>query len=574
MIVTRRDSLKLAGAALASAAAARAFAQDLTTDKLPPRMPLDEFVRDADLMKALIRGVRAMQARKPSDPLSWFYQAAIHGVTPAAVQIAAADDPDIAAVDQKKHWNQCPHFGQASANFLPFHRAYMHYFERILRAQTGEPRFALPYWDYAKAENYRFPREYGVTKLAAPIDGDDSNPLYHAERNVYFTDWEHWSGDNYPYSQLTPEAVDWSPARDCAAFFGLTEREGLAGAIADQNTSTRGRLESFPHDPIHRVVGGLIQRPPLPNPNDPANPIPQPPVAGGMADPQTAAFDPIFCVHHSNIDRLWAEWSMMGGKDWGHFPPPAWFDETAWVFFDVAMKDGSLAPVEVSRPRKDFFDHRALGTVYKYEDLSKAPLALPDPIPASPQVVALVATPLARIAAPSQVSGLRAERFAVAPVASSLNAPFERARRAAAPGTGEARVLMRINGVDISAVTATGFDVHLVADVNAKPKRTDPSFVGAIALFRHDQHATPSALAMPSAAHADGMPPSPTMPAATPASDTFDVTDALRAAGQTDPSKMHVVIVPVSLAATVDGQKTIAETTGLKFANIEFLSKG
>ena len=32
-------------------------------------------------MNALRRGVRAMKARKPSDPLSWFYQAALHGVT-------------------------------------------------------------------------------------------------------------------------------------------------------------------------------------------------------------------------------------------------------------------------------------------------------------------------------------------------------------------------------------------------------------------------------------------------------------------------------------------------------------
>jgi len=576
MIVTRRDSLKLAGAALAGAAAPRAFAQDLTGDKLPPRVPLDEFVQDADLVKALIRGVRAMKARRPSDPLSWFYQAAIHGVTDAAIEIAAAGDPDVMAVNRKKHWNQCPHFGQASANFLPFHRAYMHYFERILRAQTGESRFALPYWDYSKPGNYRFPREYGVTRLAAAIDGDDSNPLYHAERNIYFTDWEHWSGDNYPYSQLTPEAVDWSPARDCAAFFGLTEREGLAGAAADEDTSTRGRLESFPHDPIHRMVGGLIPQPPLRNPNDPANPIPQPAAAGGMANPQTAALDPIFCVHHSNIDRLWAEWSMMSGKEWGHFPPQAWFDDTPWVFFDVVMKDGNFAPMEVIRPRKDFFDHRALGTVYKYEDLAKTPLKLPDRIPASPQLVASAATPLARISAPSQVSGLRAERFAVAPVASSVNSSFERARRQPPAATGQARVLMRINGVDISAVTATGFDVHLVTDANVKPRRTDPSFVGAIALFRHDQHAQAATQAQASehAAHAPGMPPAPAMPTSRPASDTFDVTDALRAVDQTDPSKMHVVIVPVSLSATVDGQKAVAETTGLKFDSIEFLSKG
>jgi hypothetical protein len=169
--------------------------------------------------------------------------------------------------------------------------------------------------------------------------------------------------------------------------------------------------------------------------------------------------------------------------------------------------------------------------------------------------------PLGKISAPSHVSGLRPERFAVAPVATSLNAPIERARRQPTTGGAQTRVLMRIVGVNISAVSATGFDVHLVAELNAKPKRSDPSFVGSIALFRHDQAAADA-----HAVHA-GM-------AAMPAHDTFDVTDALRAAGKTDPSMMHVLIVPVSLSATVDGQKAIAETTALKFDSIEFLSKG
>ena len=290
------------------------------------------------------------------------------------------DDPKIIAVDQKKYWNQCPHFGQASANFLPWHRAYTHYFERILRAHTGEPRFALPYWDYSKPDNYRFPREFGKRKLDQPLDGNDSNPLFHGERNVYFTGWDHWSDPNYkPYSQLTPEAVDWSPAKDSKLFFGLTERDGIGGAVADEDMYTRGRLESFPHDPIHRLVGGVINLPPIPDPDHPGKVKEQESAAGGMASPPTAGFDPIFCVHHSNIDRLWAEWSCMADKEWGKFPPQDWFDATPWVFFDVTLNNGMLKPVEVNLPRKTYFDYRALGISFKYEDLTKTPLALPEP---------------------------------------------------------------------------------------------------------------------------------------------------------------------------------------------------
>jgi len=96
-----------------------ALAHDLTTNKIPPRMPLHEFVRGADLLAALVRGVRAMKARKPSDPLSWFYQAAIHGVPDVMIDAAAVADSGVRDVDRAKYWNQCPHFGKHSANFPP-----------------------------------------------------------------------------------------------------------------------------------------------------------------------------------------------------------------------------------------------------------------------------------------------------------------------------------------------------------------------------------------------------------------------------------------------------------------------
>jgi hypothetical protein len=566
MILNRRKSLQLAGAAIVSLAAPASHAQDITKDKIPTRIPLDEFVKDADLMKALRRGVRAMKARKPSDPLSWFFQASIHGATIELIQNAAARDPNLINVDQKKFWNQCPHFGQASANFLPWHRAYTYYFERILRAHTGEPRFSLPYWDYFRPENYRFPREFGTRRLDQPLDGDDTNPLHHPERNLYFTDWEHWSGNNLPYSQLTPEAVDWATARDSMMFFGQTEREGLAGGIADEDSSSRGRLESFPHDPIHRLVGGVIPRPPLPNPADPANPIPQEPIAGGMAFPPTAGFDPIFYVHHSNLDRLWAEWSLMAGKSWGNFPPQDWFDDNPWTFFDVTMENGQLKPVEVSKSRKEYFDYRKLGVSFKSEDLSKTPLQLPDPIPSPAPALMASLTSFAKIGSFSAVNGLMPERLSVGQVADKLRSPVADVRTASTGSAPKKRILLRINGINLNTVTSTGFDVHLVADQTAKLKRSDPSFLGSIALFRHDSHGSPPAGGTHAGhgAASTGRKPS----------DTFDITNALVAAGQADPSKLHVVIVPYSLAATVDGQKSIVETNALKFDGIEFLTGG
>ena len=55
---------------------------------------------------------------------------------------------------------------------------------------------------------------------------------------------------------------------------------------------THGAIETQPHDWVHGLVGGGLS--------------PQQP--GLMSDPDTAGLDPIFWLHHANIDRLWEVW--------------------------------------------------------------------------------------------------------------------------------------------------------------------------------------------------------------------------------------------------------------------------
>ena len=95
------------------------------------RLPLSEFVANPQLLAALRSGVSVMRARDPSDPTSWFFQAAVHAVTDGAVAEALAKDPNVAQVDQDRFWNKCPHSRENSANFLIWHRAYVYYFEPI-----------------------------------------------------------------------------------------------------------------------------------------------------------------------------------------------------------------------------------------------------------------------------------------------------------------------------------------------------------------------------------------------------------------------------------------------------------
>jgi len=101
-----------------------------------------EFVRvdvwtlaeDDPVISAYAGAVAAMKAKPASDPASWAYQAAIHGTL---------------AGSPRAQWNQCRH---GSWYFLPWHRMFLYYFERIVRAQVtangGPGTWALPYWNY------------------------------------------------------------------------------------------------------------------------------------------------------------------------------------------------------------------------------------------------------------------------------------------------------------------------------------------------------------------------------------------------------------------------------------------
>ena len=118
----------------------------------PTRQSLSTFVRDPAAWRRSGVGVAAMKARAPSDPKSRFFQAATHAYNDAAYADALARDPGVARVDAQRFWNKCPHFGQSSADFLIWHRAFIYNFERVLRDAAGRSDVALPDWDYSNPE--------------------------------------------------------------------------------------------------------------------------------------------------------------------------------------------------------------------------------------------------------------------------------------------------------------------------------------------------------------------------------------------------------------------------------------
>jgi tyrosinase-like protein/polyphenol oxidase-like protein len=216
------------------------------------------------------KAVTVMQARAATDPTSWAAQAAIHGTTtPIAGMIA----------------NQCKH---GSRFFLSWHRMFLYYFEKIVRAAAGDPAFALPYWGYTPSGQRDLPLPFRAP--AAP-----ANALYVATRSAAVNGG----------ASLFASAVD------------------AGGALAELGFDSffSPILEGTPHGAVHVAVGGW------------------------MGSVPTAAKDPIFWLHHCNIDRLWDVWIASGGGRAD--PTDAPWLTTSFSFYDETGATVSLTGAAV-----------------------------------------------------------------------------------------------------------------------------------------------------------------------------------------------------------------------------------
>jgi hypothetical protein len=243
----------------------------------------------ANEIASLRRGVQVMMSRPATDPTSWRYQADMHGTYDTPTQPL---------------WNGCQH---ASYFFFSWHRMYLYYFERILRAASGDPYLTLPYWNYSLPSERTIPLPY-----LQPADA--SNPLYVADRDATMN-----AGGSMPASAVS-YTIAFSDMNFEAPFGSSFGGNSVPAPI--QFDSGAGDLEQQPHNVVHCVVGGL------------------------MCDPDTAAQDPVFWLHHSNIDRLWKRWLDQGGGRSNPTSDAAWMN-TKFQFYDANGAVVSLAGKDV-----------------------------------------------------------------------------------------------------------------------------------------------------------------------------------------------------------------------------------
>ncbi|MFD9412584.1 tyrosinase family protein [Streptomyces sp. NPDC059989] len=194
---------------------------------------LDDYIHALDIL-------RQRSEVNEADPAGYVFQAALHNgfVGPDGVVI------------------RCEHNND---RFLPWHRAHLHYFEKLLQA-TDPPRtqnVTIPYWDWISDQTpEKFPLAFKKPGLKAARSSAAAS--------------------------LPPDTLEIVTTE--------TNQKEFAGYPDGDLSGDDGRLEGGPHNRMHGFY-----------------------IGGAMANPSAAAEDPIYFSFHAFIDLMWAEWQRRNG---------------------------------------------------------------------------------------------------------------------------------------------------------------------------------------------------------------------------------------------------------------------
>ncbi|KAL9243663.1 hypothetical protein vseg_017523 [Gypsophila vaccaria] len=225
--------------------------------------------------------------------------------------------------------------------FLPFHRCYLYFFEKILGKLIDDPTFALPFWNWDHPDGMYMPALF--TNSNSPLYDPFRDPAHQPPALLDLSYDGVDPTDPIPSEDLIASNLTImyrqivSNAKNATLFHGRPYRLG------DAQPTGAGTLETMPHNPVHTWTG------------DPAQPF-----RIDMGAFFSAARDPIFYAHHGNVDRMWSIWKTLGGKR-QDFTDQDWLD-VAFIFYDENAR-----PVRIRV--RDVLDSKQLGYVYQDVEL-------------------------------------------------------------------------------------------------------------------------------------------------------------------------------------------------------------
>jgi tyrosinase len=210
----------------------------------------------------------------------WWYTHWVKGFPAALWDLSEKRKAEVVATLPKEYqadaiavWNGCQahptdpsdpeHYQQWF--FLPWHRLMLAQFEGVIREVLHDEDFTLPYWNPVTGNPDDF-----ILPAAFRLPG---TPLYNGTRWFWVNAGERI--DNLYRDWISLDALNEK--------FYIDSPQGSLGF--------NPRLDQNPHFFTHFALGG------------------------DMAEFSTVGGDPLFYLHHANIDRLWESWNRLGNTN-------------------------------------------------------------------------------------------------------------------------------------------------------------------------------------------------------------------------------------------------------------------
>ncbi|KAI0553589.1 Di-copper centre-containing protein [Xylaria curta] len=367
----------------------RDFGQSSVVGSLPlvdgqpqPRLEIRDLEKDKDQWNLYILALSWMQYTPQDSPFSWYQIAGIHGAP-------GLTWGNVAPLPGNDNIGYCHH---VSILFPTWHRPYLVLYEQTLynivqyiaslwppqeldRVQKAARKFRIPYWDWAAAP------PTGESVLPLSISGSSimnvsgpngiqsiANPLFSFAFRPFngsiFPDspYNKWNETKRaPHPTTDPSAVSNNSFVAASLDNHLPSYQqrlynlfanypnythfSNEGWIAQNDSGTYDSIESL-HDSVHTIGGGGW---------------------GHLAIIAYSAFDPLFFLHHANVDRIFAMWQIIHND--------TYVVPTAAVFASHTQNQGDIEDIQT--PLKPFFvndtsfwtsdmirDHETFGYTY------------------------------------------------------------------------------------------------------------------------------------------------------------------------------------------------------------------
>ncbi|KAI0322397.1 hypothetical protein OF83DRAFT_1080307 [Amylostereum chailletii] len=284
---------------------------------LPNRLEINDFVKNADQFSLYVQALNTIYTADQSQTASFFQIAGIHGLPYVQWDGSGGSQPL-----QGSYGGYCTH---GSVLFPTWHRPYVALFEQVLQ-QTAKDiavtysvdqdrwvdaanNLRQPYWDWAS--NAVPPDEVIALQNVTIItpNGQNTsvaNPLtkytFHPVESSFYDPYDNWP------TTLRHATSDQSDAQS-----DVSDAQSDVDALRSQMQSAQEDITSKTYNLLSRVHTWAEFS--NHNPND-----------GGSNSNSVEAihdgihvvtgFDPIFFLHHANVDRMLSLWSALNPNVW------------------------------------------------------------------------------------------------------------------------------------------------------------------------------------------------------------------------------------------------------------------